>query len=652
MALAPAPSVYGELSVLLNTRTAHPVEPPEGLLLKVIKDHSECVTPGLPEGTPAWVDYKTNTAYFDAERIFGENAEQHVREIIKVWGEGGVATTMGRASYQKLAGFISHEISHALYSRWSTGKAYEEKLHGPTMIMEEIRVETKAVDDGGDTARTSLRQSFAWLLDSLAQNEELPSDPASIARLWALVVGRYKSGIAMWDEIKTIDNIARAALGDKVVDIMKDILDEAVVSGRFEHRLRLAQEWLDLFPEEETGSGDQMVLMGCGGHDHGEEEGEEGEEGEKDEGEGSGDADNNEDEDKDKGEGATPGDTDGDKKEGEQKKSGQGGHDPEAIAMIRRALAKSKDEVSQRRYIERKGLKLQDDRLAAAQALKKYGKRHTGHWTDRPPTAAERGHARKLAQVLTNIALPSISKEGRPSELPPGRMRSRAAVQQSAERHMGRIPTAQPWEMMVRTRTTTKPVIVGCATDVSGSMSWATEFVASFAWIVAHAGKAVGARTAAVTYGNDVDLVTKPGDTPKNLSIRRAADSTEKFDKAMGTLDGLLRFRQSTNAAKVLFIVSDGYYVGSKEVEKAVMWVEELTKAGTTIVWVGGGSEYEMHYRHAVKAPGSMRNMPINEGGSDESYYYSRDVDLAGLMKRMEAVILEAARASARSTRS
>lgn len=616
---------FVRLSNVLNNRvTSFPMVMRKGALIRVLRNIGEYEhAKEVPPGTPALFDYRTETVYVDMEQIFGEGrkAEEAAEKLADMVDRGRMPAPGRNSTRDVLWGMLNHEISHSIYSRWAAGKAMPRKLSHTTMIMEEIRVEGQAVNYGGATAIALLRKSFAWILDALGKQDDTPDSPRSIAALWALTVGRYYAGVAMWKEIESVDEIARSSLGDTIVDTMAEILVEAMGVSNFARRLELAQEWNDLFPPEPDEEALMAIPMGCSGeHEHDGDESEgpgqgngEGEDGEDGQGNGQG---------KDKGD---------DENEGPTAMGELDSGDSDAVTMIKGALRETKEEVSTKEYIDTEGLKLADPNLEFAAASKRKTTARES-WKEEPVTAADRHNARKLSNLLTLLAMPAITKTKRPGMLPPGRLRGRGAVQQAAERRLKLAHQATPWEEVKRQRTRIKPVIVGCMTDTSGSMSWAQEFIGHFTWIVSTAGRSIGARTAALTFGNKTYITVKPGDLPQVAKVRNAWDSWECFDSGCATMEAMLRFRDTPNASKVLFVVSDGHFVGPNEVEKACMWVEELTKAGTTIVWVSAEAEYS-HYEKYVRKPGAMRAI-------DVPY---RNPDLTKLFKDMQGVIQEIA---------
>ena len=55
------------------------------------------------------------------------------------------------------------------------------------------------------------------------------------------------------------------------------------------------------------------------------------------------------------------------------------------------------------------------------------------------------------------------------------------------------MSTAKPWKGTKRKHSVAKPLVIGIATDTSGSMKWAENGVAEFAYVYANAGHRIGA---------------------------------------------------------------------------------------------------------------------------------------------------------------
>ena len=208
--------------------------------------------------------------------------------------------------------------------------------------------------------------------------------------------------------------------------------------------------------------------------------------------------------------------------------------------------------------------------------------------TRRSPYTEERRAAIQLAKALEEQSTPNREVSKRTSKVPPGRLRTRAAVARSADRSAGRLSTAEPWQTKKKSRVETTDLVAGIMTDISGSMNWASRFVASMTYIVGKAVRHVNGRSAAVVFGNSVIKVTAPHDDFTEVITFPATGSTETPNDAFAALDGELRLTTSRQpkTTRMVFVISDGYFVGDGEMEAASKWVDHLTANGVHVFWI------------------------------------------------------------------
>ena len=513
--------------------------------------------------TPAWYDPKSGDIHVNVAIPFNDKERAALLSFV----EGKTDNHAGL-----LWGLICHEAAHSAWTSWVPADL-DRKMDGRVVqamtLFEEIRIEKRAVDRGRALAAQFLRKSFAWLLREITSGSApVGTDPFSVAHTWALTYGRYLAGIASYKEIEAIDSLARTSLGDDTVDMMREILGEAVGRCTLQHLTDLGQEWVDLLkplaPEQEECTV-TVILHGPAGA-----------------GEGSG-----------KPMPGGAGEGEGEKEEGFSSSPGGGvGYsetDPELAEVLKDAIEAI--EHSMQEYTEppqpETPLASPHETAAKVFAADAHKRRSVYQWTLMDPTPELRTHALRLARTLEALSLPSITLTHTPSEIPPGRLRGREMVRQGAERSMGMMSTATPWERTKRKHTSTRPVIVGVATDTSGSMSYAAQFVAEFAWLMGTAGQRIGARTAAVTFGEHTEMVTRPGEVPAMVARRNADGGHEDFNHACAALEGVLHYTAAASAAKILFVVSDGMFVMEGEMLRAQKWLRNLTQAGTLVVWLG-----------------------------------------------------------------
>ena len=218
----------------------------------------------------------------------------------------------------------------------------------------------------------------------------------------------------------------------------------------------------------------------------------------------------------------------------------------------------------------------------------------------RAPSGPERAAAVKIANMLERAKYRERDEKEVTSILPPGRLRSRAMLQEAAYKARGSMMHAQPWKRTVRKHTDDPTLNVGVMVDISGSMADAMQPMAVTAWAMSEAVRRVQGRCAMVYYGSGVFPTLKPGQHLPEVNVYSAPDGTEKFDKAFKALDGSLNLLNGTGA-RLLVVVSDGCYT-EPERENAKKWVNECEKSGVAILWLPFAHAYQLAYvRDIVK---------------------------------------------------
>lgn len=216
----------------------------------------------------------------------------------------------------------------------------------------------------------------------------------------------------------------------------------------------------------------------------------------------------------------------------------------------------------------------------------------------RKPAAAERAAAVKIAQMLEKAKYRERDEHEIQSILPPGRLRTRAIVQNAAYKAQGSMQVAEPWKRTVRRHTDDPTLNIGVMVDISGSMGNAMQPMAVTAWAMSEAARRVQARAAMVYFGQDVFPTLKPGQHLDQVNVYTAPDGTEKFDKAFKALDGSLNLLHGTGA-RLLVVVSDGCYTGA-ETENAKYWLAECDKNGVAVLWLPFAQEHHLSYAKEV----------------------------------------------------
>lgn len=227
-----------------------------------------------------------------------------------------------------------------------------------------------------------------------------------------------------------------------------------------------------------------------------------------------------------------------------------------------------------------------------------FGASHSRLRETRLPTSEERAAAVKIAKMLERAKYRERDEKEIASILPPGRLRSRAMLQNAAYRDQGSMQMSEPWRRVVRKHTDDPTLKIGVMVDISGSMGDAMKPMAVTAWAMSEAARRVQARAAMVYYGQDVFPTLKPGQHLNMVNVFTAPDGTERFDKAFKALDGALGLLHGTGA-RLLVIVSDMCYT-PYETDKAKDWLAACDKAGVAVLVLPFSEAYQLEYSRNI----------------------------------------------------
>lgn len=473
--------------------------------------------------------------------------------------------------WPRATGAIFHEALHARYSRFDLAKAAEElskNEHHALSVLEESRIEAMGVKYV-PANRVFLRAcALEIVLADIESNAEahVNNGVRSIAGLAALTLARVDAGSLDNDDVAEVRAIVLDFLGSDVLNKLQDIW------LRFQaHELHsdprplyeLAREWEKVLAElaEERG-------------------------------------------------------------EDEGSSSGSGvvavKITPDMLKEIVEALEEAAsivaidvgDDVSGQQQSE-EWKETVDQRTKAARQQKEHGdvadevfNKSTGEMGSsrsnskvnqvRNASGPERAAAVKIAQMLERAKYRERDESEITSVTPPGRLRSRAVVQNAAYKAQGSMMQAEPWRRTKRRHTDDPTLTIGVMVDISGSMSDAMEPMAVTAWAMSEAARRVQARCAMVYYGQAVFPTLKPGQHLDQVTVYSAPDATEKFDKAFKALDGSLSLLHGTGA-RLLVVVSDGCYT-PEEYAKAKNWLKECDKNGVAVLWLPYSKSYQLSY--------------------------------------------------------
>jgi hypothetical protein len=527
-------------------------------LVRILDEHDpDCERLPIAWHVPTTADIVINPAKIPGmELILGTSFERDSSPYSGLMLLAPAPGTVERAVLT-LAGVLTHEGAHSRYStflhdEWFTD-LQDERIDAAkaVMLLEELRVERAAVDRSS-TARRALRNSASALVipspESLDRAVGRDEDGTPVAvnvlellEVAALVLGRRDSGVLNHYETDPIEefmeDIMPTGLLDRATDIWCSFFDLGARVNP-ERMTELGHEWADLCkefePEKMLGlPGLIRMLMDM---------------------------------------------------------LGEAGELTEKWAGTK--ADRAPDELAGAEALER-ATDITDpkDREDGKEASHGFGPgRGRRRARYRNPHPVERATATKFAKVLEKLHYNERAVTTRRDVAPPGRLNARAAVARAADKAQGRASTAAPWQRKIRRHTEHPPLVVGTMTDISGSMGWAEDFVASVTWIINRAVRHVNGSSAAVTFGDVAEIVLRPSSKNSRVVTRDADGGSEAFNNALGALDTMLHLTDPRRGARILFVVTDGYLVNDGEMAAAAKWVKKLNDSGCTVIFIDNGT--------------------------------------------------------------
>lgn len=207
--------------------------------------------------------------------------------------------------------------------------------------------------------------------------------------------------------------------------------------------------------------------------------------------------------------------------------------------------------------------------------------RETGR---RDPSDREIAVAHQVAKAFKKAKYRDRITTQRRVEVPPGRLRTGAAMQQDAARSRGRNVRVDAFKQTRRHHIEDPNLSLGFMCDVSGSMGGAMAPMATATWIMADAVRRVKGKAAGVYFGNDVFSVLKPGEVPNKVVTYEASDGHESFDLGFKALNGALDLMNGSGA-RILVIASDGQFKTGED-EACVKWIRKARDRGIAVIWL------------------------------------------------------------------
>lgn len=474
----------------------------------------------------------------------------------------------GRYEFPKATGAIMHEAFHARFSRWDmkdAKDALDDAEFQALMLLEESRIEYQGILHMPKAKAFLESCALEIVIADAAEQFGSMSDTKGASTLVALVYGRVDAGILHLDDVREVTNLLDDFLGLDVVAKLREIATKAQEHDNHWDSVPLrvlAQEWVRILRDvaKEKGEDYDEAASGMAGMPGGE----------GDEGEGAGMSEIM----------SALADALNESAENVEISNGSSLDDAETAEKYQEVTKEKAEKAKERKDAKDMAAKT----FSSGTGPLMGAATHSTLSESRPPRADERVAANVIATKLEKAKYRDRDVTEISSVLPPGRLRSRAAVQGAALRERGVMQQAEAWKRKVRKHTDEPTLNVGVLVDISGSMGSAMEPMATTAYVMSEAVQRVQGKAAMVYYGNDVFPTLRPGERMSEVKVYNAPDGTEKFDDAFRALDGAMDLL-SGQGARLLVVVSDGHYT-TEETRKCQRWMRRCAEEGVAVVWL------------------------------------------------------------------
>ncbi|WP_158851191.1 vWA domain-containing protein [Saccharothrix deserti] len=476
------------------------------------------------------------------------------------------ANLSDRPRYAPAWGALTHECGHARHTVWEPPDDAPPGVVAAAMLLEEPRMEAAHIrrrPDDRHWLRACVKSIVAADLHLFADPATAPQmTPAHAAHTAALLLGRADGGVLTRREVAPVARVVQDVLGADTLDKLRAVWRTALRTADDDGQtmLDLGRQWCEILgtdPDTDPNDPDPGAAPDPSGTPD-------------PSGGTTGTGTPNAPATPSPLAGAIAAVLDGVAANVAREKAPE---DPAAVAAAAKAREAAADEKARE----------------AARSVFALGGPRTGSTATsgtRRPTPQERTAARVLARALDTAGIRERVAVKSTSDVPPGRLRMRGVRAAEAQRAAGATVTAEPFTRITRTPVTVPPLRVGVACDVSGSMGWARDHVASAAWILADAARhtRVPAQTASVIFGHHVRPLTHPGKTPSEVTEFHSNDNWEDIPTALDALDGALGLSRP-GAARLVVIVSDGRFRDQPR-RDGQKRLDRLRAAGCAVLWL------------------------------------------------------------------
>lgn len=224
------------------------------------------------------------------------------------------------------------------------------------------------------------------------------------------------------------------------------------------------------------------------------------------------------------------------------------------------------------------------------------GKGYGGGWgVTRPvirltnPKDIDVSRSRALSNAIGKAQFRGIHQTTLRSQVPPGRLNIRGAMNRQAQVAARSELTATPWTVTRRREVDSPPITLAIASDISGSMNVYQQEVSSFTWAFNTAIKRLQGKCGAVAWNSGVWNLLDPNRVHDTIPVAETCGGSDGLPSAIAALDTMMDLSFGTGV-RVLAIITDSDLYNGAEIQQQI---DSIVAYGVKILWISTDSDMQ-----------------------------------------------------------
>lgn len=214
------------------------------------------------------------------------------------------------------------------------------------------------------------------------------------------------------------------------------------------------------------------------------------------------------------------------------------------------------------------------------------------------PTDIDVSRSRALSNAIGKAQFRGVHQTTLRSQIPPGRLNIRGAMNRQAQVASRTELTATPWTVTRRREIDSPPITLAIASDISGSMDRYQKEVSSFTWAFNTAIKRLQGRCGAVAWNSGVWNLLDPNRVHPTIPVSNACGGSSGLPSAIAALDSMMELSFGTGV-RVLAVITDSDLTNGLEIQEQI---DRLVSYGVQILWISTDAQMRFIPKHVTIA--------------------------------------------------